>query len=227
MFLQLKSQSTAGTPVKIEIPTTDNGAQYKALISVLNTAETPNNGGGTLPSTASVSTLPITIVGTSEQTARGVRRVLVKVELPYASLQKCSCESAQYSVDTAKSGDPITMHCVLTLPKQAGTDLQGNGAVREAVLNRIALLQYLMESLIRNTGNVISDPDNVEATVLPEEVTGASVQVGSSTYSNGSGIVGVFADNSTVLDLNSPFVRGASLLKPFVTDGTYGYGVTK
>lgn len=226
MFLQLKPQSTTGNPVTIEIPTTDNGAEYKALISVLNTAEAQNNGGGAMPSTSSVSTLPLTIIGTSEQTARGVRRVLVKVELPYASLQKCGCESAQFSVDTAKSGDPITMHCVLTLPKQAGLDLQGNGAVRDAVLNRIAILQYLMESLIRNTTNVVADPSSTSATVLPEEVEGATINVGVSTYSDGAGILGVFSDKP-VLDLNSPFVRGASLLKPFVTDGTYGYKVTK
>lgn len=213
MYLNLLNISS-GAPTSVEIPTTDNGAEFKALIPVMNTRLSGNTGStDPLPAGASVSTLPITIVGTSEQTARGVRRVLVKVEMPYASLQKCSCESGSYTVDTAKSGDPITMHVVLTLPKQAGVDLQGSGEERDAVFNRIVMLQYILESLIRNS--VGREP-------LPEEVAGNAVKVGLTANQNAAGLLAVFSDENAVLELNSPFVRGASLLKPFVTDGSYG-----
>nr|AMQ23525.1 hypothetical protein [Leviviridae sp.] len=169
MYLNLLNINS-GAKTSVEIPTTDNGAEFKALIPVLNTRLYGNVGTtDPLPAGASVSTLPITVVGTSEQTARGVRRVLVKVEMPYASLQKCSCESDSYTVDTAKSGDPITMHVVLTLPKQAGIDLQGSGEERDAVFNRIVMLQYILESLIRN--QVGTEP-------LPEEVAGNAVKIG-------------------------------------------------
>lgn len=213
MYLNLLNIAT-GAKTPVEIPTTDNGAEFKALIPVLNTRLSGNIGSNEpLPAGASVSTLPLTIVGTSEQTARGVRRVLVKVEMPYASLQKCSCESDSYTVDTAKSGDPITMHVVLTLPKQAGVDLQGAGEERNAVFNRIVILQYILESLIRN---------GVGAEPMPEEVAGNAVKVGISDSKNAAGILAVFSDEKAVLQLNSPFVRGASLLKPFVTDANYG-----
>lgn len=202
----------------VEIPTTDNGSEYKTLINVIN-GMAPDFAPG-IGDTLSQSMLPITIVGTSEQTARGVRRVLVKVELPYASLQQCNCESGSYNVDTAKSGDPITMHLVLTLPKQAGIDLQSSGTTRDAVFVRIAMLQYILESLVR------INPRTVHLPQEPGSSTGtANYHVGLAggpQYPGALTVVGKSANGEVILDAQSPLLRGASLLKPFLASGEYG-----
>lgn len=210
MFLNIPNGSgTASNNTVLEIPTTDNGGEYKTLVRVANTAVADVNS-----TPSSVSTLPVTIVGTSEQTARGARRVLVKVEVPYASLQKCSCESGTYAVDNTKSGDPISIHAVLTIPKQAATDLQSDGETRNAVAVRVAVLQYLLESLIRQA----------KTSYLPAEPLNGSQD---SHYkimmaNEGAPLSVLTEDASTILTNSSPFMRGLSLLKPFVANGTYG-----
>lgn len=192
----------------VEIPTTDNGSNYQTLVRFANAA----SESGTGPE--AVTTSVISLTGTSEETSKGVRRVLVKVEVPYCSLQQscCGSESGTYAVDASKSGAPITMHIVLTVPKQAVTDLQGSTESRNGVLQRVAFLQHTLESLIRPARKAYLPTDTTDLTAWSPYTVSAS-----------SGVLTVYKKTGEdILSSENVWVRGMSLLKPFVTSNTYG-----
>lgn len=208
MILNVFDDASAATPTvkSIEIPTVDNGTEFRTLVRVQNN---PTVSGDT----PVVSVLPLSIIGTSEETSKGVRRVLVKVELPYASLQKCNCESGSYDVDPERSGSLISMHVVLTLPKQAAKDLSGSNETAAGVFTRVALLQYALETLLRPQGSAFGSADFVP--LLQESShTDTAVSYGGNQLS-----VKLGPDAFNAL---SPWRRGMALLKPFLTNGTYG-----
>lgn len=193
-----------GTTV-IPVPTTDNGSEFKAIVPIASLS------GGT------ATTAVLTIVGTSEQTSKGARRVLVKVELPYASLQKCSCSDGSYQVDTAISGEPVSIHTVLTLPKQAVKDLNAADGTRDAVFERITVLKGIMGLLLNPKWEDISGLDNrtYNAIVSVDGTIAAGQGVRDSNNNGTSEATGVRVDTM------DPFVRGAALLKPFLNEETY------
>nr|UJQ85153.1 MAG: hypothetical protein 2 [Leviviridae sp.] len=192
----------------VEIPTTDNGTNYQTLVRFANAAGEP----GAEPEAVNTSVLSIS--GSSEETSKGVRRVMVKVEVPYCSLQHtcCGSESGTYAVDASKSGAPITMHIVLTVPKQAINDLQGPAETRSGVLQRVALLQYLLESVIRPARKAYLPTEPTDRTAW------SPFQV--SVSSNAMTVYGKAGEE--ILSPDNVWVRGMSLLKPFVTTSTYG-----
>lgn len=202
----------------LEIPTTDNGREFKTLVPVGNgLAKVDAQGQYTL--CESSTTLPVTVVGTTEETAKGLRRVLIKVSMPYVSVsEQANCCSDGTSLTTKVAGD-MSLHTVLTLPRAAVSDVTKGGVSQAAVAARIALLQSLLSTLVRlgkapasydaSAGFVTSDYSS-PALIYGE---GEKKQLAIATY-NG--------DDSGFFNADSPYMRGANLLAPFVSTGSYG-----
>lgn len=199
----------------LEIPTTDNGTEFKTLVQF-----TP------LPSKTVHGVL--TIVGTSETTSKGLRRVLIKVELPYASFAACGCgdDQASHQLDAAKSGASISLHMVLTLPAQAVTDLQGDTTQVKSVVNQIAILRTIMASLTRFPAferagvdvNLLNTDGDAEGESAPYGAAAAQLAF---VASEGLTLTHV-GDSPNLYLVDDIFRRGAAGLKPFKTDGYYG-----
>lgn len=217
----LNTINTDGGVSGYEFPTTDNGAEYSTLVNV-----------GTIGDQLSMAT-KMTIIGTAEETSKGLRRVLIKVEIPYASVQTAQCcgsDVSTHTVDQAKSGAVMSLHMVLTLPAQAVKDLGVTGATSEAVTSRIGLLQSFM-TLLTLPGVRVNGTDDYFTSGL-QSVGILSNHLGATARGYGLAFDELTNTWYYALDpagtatpgygFNNPFVRGASLLKPFKTLGTYG-----
>lgn len=207
-----------GSISAIEIPTVDNGREFKTLISVADGFIDVSSSGAF--SVDTTTTLPLTVVGTTEETSKGLRRILVKVTAPYVSVSEQQCCGSDTATRTTRMAGDMSMHIVLTLPRAAVQDVSKGGASQEAVAARVALLQNVLESLLRLGDTPVAGDANAYV-------------AGSNTPSllywadrDGGAVLGTGIKDPNAMTHffgpASPFMRGANLLAPFTSGGTYG-----
>lgn len=236
-------------PSSLEIPVSNDGTRFETLVSL---SAMPLIEGSTGPQAALDNCIysgKMAVEARSESTTKGVRRILVKVELPYASVMRCACgqpstttsDTTGYSIDGARSGDTLSAHIVFTLPRGMGEDLQMTGATQTAALNQIVLIQNLLVSILRQSGELLLNSDaTIEdgsatkasptgAAPLQLALTSSDAPVGgnilcnicSKDISTDKGPDGVA---NALPDVTSIIQRGAALLKPILSGGRYGVG---
>nr|UJQ85075.1 MAG: hypothetical protein 2 [Leviviridae sp.] len=233
----------------LEIPVSNDGTRFETLVSLsaMPVVMSPNGPQAALDNC--IYSGKMAVEARSEATTRGVRRILVKVELPYASVSRCACAEPKtdispggYSIDGARSGDTLSAHIVFTLPRGMGEDLQMTGATQTAALNQIVLIQNLLVSILRQSGEqllnsdapILSGSETKEspsgAAPLQLALTTAEAPLGAnimcnicdSDVSSNTGPDGVA---NALPDVTSIIQRGAALLKPILSGGRYGVGL--
>lgn len=83
-----------------------------------------NAQAGVNPAVATVTELKVS--SDTQSNSRGVRRVMVKVELPYQSLPEADVAAQGGIIDTRRSGQALSAHIVISIPKTAAEDLTGS-----------------------------------------------------------------------------------------------------
>ena len=225
------SGSNAAKPYQLNIPSTGDGTEFKTLINICPEWVKKTATLWTMPTV----TTQLSITGTSEQTSKGVRRVLVKVEMPYTSFTEGS--DGKFALDRSKSGDPITAHIVITLPKQWGEDFAATGKLQESAVIQMLFVRTLLASLTRLPGETLLGTDGIGAVFPDDHSESAPYGAAAVNITNYSSSVsgsdqlyfsatGRTADTSSALldtlGTTDVFVRGASLLKPFIDNQSYG-----
>lgn len=240
--------SNDSQPNSLEIPVSNDGTRFETLVSLSALPTVTGTGGPTAVLSNCIYSGKMAIEARSESTTKGVRRILVKVELPYASVMRCACGQTSasssmsgYTIDGARSGDTLSAHLVFTLPRGLGEDLQMTGATQTAALNQIVLIKNLLVSILRQSGEELLNSDASltngsegtgvspsGAASLQLALTGPSAPLGENIICNyyngaftGSGLETV---SSVLPDVTSIIQRGAALLKPILSGGRYGVG---
>nr|UJQ85243.1 MAG: hypothetical protein 2 [Leviviridae sp.] len=236
-------------PSSLEIPVSNDGTRFETLVSLSAMPLVMGSSGPEAALDNCIYSGKMAVEARSESTTKGVRRILVKVELPYASVSRCACgqtsatttDTTGYSIDGARSGDTLSAHIVFTLPRGMGEDLQMTGATQSAALNQIVLIQNLLASILRQNGEQLlnSDASVQEGTAAKTSPYGAaSLQLAltASDAKVGGNILCNICNNdvtttkgpdgvaSALPDVTSIIQRGAALLKPILAGGRYGVG---
>lgn len=96
-----------------------SGGEAKAFLPVKILGSSGSN-----PSVATLSELKVS--SDTQANSRGVRRVMVKVELPYQSLPEADVRASGGIVDPRRSGQSLSAHVVVSVPRSAAEDLTGS-----------------------------------------------------------------------------------------------------
>nr|UJQ84882.1 MAG: hypothetical protein 2 [Leviviridae sp.] len=250
MQLYFGTGASNGTkPTSLEIPVSNDGTRFETLVSLSAMPTVPSSSGPSAVLNNCIYSGKMAVEARSESTTKGVRRILVKVELPYASVKRCACgqsstpaeNKSNYTIDGARSGDTLSAHLVFTLPRGLGEDLQMTGATQTAALNQIVLVQNLLVSILRQSGVELLNSDAQlsdgsggtgaspsGAASLQLALTGPTAPLGSNIicnlYNNASSSATPEDVANALPDVTSIIQRGAALLKPILSGGRYGVG---
>lgn len=109
------------------------GGEAKAFVPVkILDAQT-----GVNPSVAAIT--EVRVSSDTQSNSRGVRRVMVKVELPYQSLPEADVAAQGGVIDPRRSGQTMSAHIVVSVPRVAAEDLTGSrgSAAQKAALAQV------------------------------------------------------------------------------------------
>lgn len=99
----------------------------------------------------------VTVSSSAETSKNGVRRVLIKVSMPYMALDPNSAGTGNNLLySPTRSGRTLSAHVVFTLPREAVEDLKGqrvgsNGTLSAA--NQLVLINVILTAIARVFGN--------------------------------------------------------------------------
>lgn len=113
------------------------------LSAIVNVMPEPGNG-------KPMALNKVSVTSSAETSKGGVRRVLVRVEMPYMALDPTSVsgESTNLVYSPTRSGRKISFHAVLTLPKEAVEDLRGQRVGTPGVASAAGQVSLLANILI-------------------------------------------------------------------------------
>lgn len=136
-------------------------------------AELPfhEDGGNTLSSivrikpdrTRNVDALNKVSITTQAETSKGgVRRILVRVSMPYMALDPSSVDgnASNLTYSPTRSGRTLSVHAVITLPREAVEDLRGQRVGSAGVASaagQVALLQNILTGITEVMGTPVTD----------------------------------------------------------------------
>lgn len=240
MIVKLPNATGTGRD-SISFPTDGNHTEYSTIVSiqrlfvptnvsssasskVIASSSDYSNAGAT--ANTATSTM-VTISGRTELTAKSVRRVLIKVEMPYASIGIDA--NGLPSVDRAKSGAMMSAHLVVTLPAQAYKDLSGSATTRSAVLSQAAILKGFLEKLIATPAASFPPGDVDTVYTVPFDAgsfgsttsgpEGGDIKSALGWANNSEYGLTLAGSASALTAIDDPILRGVSGLNPF-TDST-------
>lgn len=133
---------------------------------------------------------------------KGVGRLLVKVDLPYFTVNTaaCCCDDSGNSAPTYAQAGKISFHTVLTLPKAAIGDIKSPNAALAA--NQIASVIGLCLAV----SNTYRGGDSIENILAPLDEAGAL-------------LVSTTDDVHGILDPTRSIIRGVMGVTPFPAEG--------
>lgn len=151
MKLRIRSQSTGG-PAELDFH--EDGGNTLSCIARLK----PDRA-------RSADALNKVSVTTQAETSKGgVRRILVRVSMPYMALDPASVDgnASNLTYSPTRSGRTISVHAVITLPREAVEDLRGQRVGSAGVASasgQIAMLQNTLIGILEPLGNRLDTED--------------------------------------------------------------------
>lgn len=176
----------------------------------------------------------VSVTSSAETSKGGVRRVLVRVEMPYMALDPASVsgESTNLVYSPTRSGRKISFHAVLTLPREAVEDLRGQRVGTPGVTSAAGQISLLANILIGCLQTLGCQPADLSATtwINQRSVNGgikydAETNVLSPYVDTNNGVVGVAPSN--VVAAQSLVVRALLGSTPLDPDTVLGEKPTR
>lgn len=132
-----------------------SGGEAKAFIPVkiLNSA-------GSSPAVATLTELKVS--SDTQANSRGVRRVMIKVELPYQSLPETDVRASGGVIDSRRSGQTLSAHLVVSVPRTAAEDLTGSRGI-DAQRAMIAQVRGVLSLLLSFTAPEMAGAVNLRS----------------------------------------------------------------
>jgi hypothetical protein len=105
----------------------------------------------------------VSTITSAETSKGGVRRVLVRVEMPYMALDPASLAGSDTNLvySPTRSGRKISVHCVITLPREAVEDLRGQRVGTPGVKSaagQVSMLANILMGILQQLGVSVADP---------------------------------------------------------------------